>query len=360
MSNFKNLGDCLQAKIQSEEAHSVIISFLPNIRWGTGFSGSNGLLLVGHEAMHFVTDGRYRDQAEGEVPGGIEVHIASNGLIKCVDEEGLLDGQARVLFQSDHVTVNGLASWKDRFPETEFVPAANLLTEQQGVKSGEEVDAIRAAQSVTDAVFTELVEWIRPGVSEQEVAAEIVYRHMKRGAARMSFDPIVASGPNGALPHARPTDHVVQKGELVVIDMGCFLHGYASDMTRTIAIGDPGDEARAGYAAVREAQEAALEAAEAGMKASDLDGVARTVLEDHGLGDEFSHGLGHGVGLQIHEWPRVSKNSDTTLPAGAVVTIEPGVYVAGAYGVRIEDIIVLREGGSDNLTSSTKELITID
>ena len=360
MSNIQRLQSHVRARLQSEEAHSGIISFLSNIRWGTGFSGSNGLLLVGREAMHFVTDGRYRDQAEGEIPGEIEIHIASNGFMTYVDEEGLLDGQTRILFQSDHVTVNELASWEDRFPETEFVPAANLLTEQQGVKSDEEVDAIRAAQSVTDAVFTELVEWIRPGISEKEVAAEIVYRHMKRGAAKMSFDPIVASGPNGALPHARPTDRVVQEGELVVIDMGCFLNGYASDMTRTIAIGDPGDEARAGYVAVREAQEAALDAAEAGMKASDLDGVARTILEDYGLGDEFSHGLGHGVGLQIHEWPRVSKNSDTRLPAGSVVTIEPGVYVADAYGVRIEDIIVLREGGSDNLTSSTKELITID
>jgi Xaa-Pro aminopeptidase len=336
-----------------------LISFLPNIRWGTGFTGSNGLLLIEDANMRFVTDGRYRNQANAEMPSEVDIHIASNGLMKFVDEENLLVGRTRALFQSDHVTVDELKAWEERFPHIEFVPVANLLTEQQGVKSDKEVNAIRAAQKVTDAVFTELVEWIRPGVSEKDVAAEIVYRHMKRGAEKMSFDPIVASGPNGALPHARPSDRTLREGELVVIDMGCFLNGYASDMTRTVAIGDPGEEARVGYAAVREAQEAALRAAKAGMKASALDRVAREMLEEHNLGDEFSHGLGHGVGLQIHEWPRVSKNSDTTLPVGSVVTIEPGVYVADRYGVRIEDIIVLREEGAENLTSSTKDLITI-
>ncbi len=359
MSIFKNMKTHINSALQEESASCAFVSFLSNIQWGTGFTGSNGLLLIETEAVHFVTDGRYRDQAEAEVPGEIEIHIASNGLMKCIEEEGLLDGQSRVLFQSDHVTVDELRSWEERFPEIEFVPTANLLTEKQGVKSDEEVDAIRKAQKVTDAVFTELIAWIRPGVSERDVAAEIVYRHMKRGASKMSFDPIVASGPNGALPHARPTDRALQDGDLVVIDMGCFLNGYASDMTRTIAIGNPGEEARAGYDAVRKAQETALDAAEAGMKASDLDGVARKVLEAHGLGGEFSHGLGHGVGLQIHEWPRVSRNSDTTLPVGAVVTIEPGVYVVGHYGVRIEDIIVLREGGSENLTTSTKDLVIV-
>ena len=346
--------------METTELDRVIVSFLPNIRWGTGFTGSNGLLLLSADSPQFVTDGRYREQAKAEVPADVEVHIASNGLLKYVAEEGLLKDQDRVAFQSDHVTVDELSGWEERFPSIEFVPVSNLFTEQQGVKSPGEVSAIRKAQHITDSVFTELVKWIRPGISEKEVAAEIVYRHMKRGAAKMSFDPIVASGPNGALPHARPTDRTLREGELVVIDMGCFLDGYASDMTRTIAIGEPGDEARAGYAAVLEAQHAALDAAEAGMVASELDGVARGVLDDHGLGDAFGHGLGHGVGLQIHEWPRVSRNSDTILPAGAVVTIEPGVYVTGRYGVRIEDIIVLREGGAENLTSSAKNLLIVD
>jgi Xaa-Pro aminopeptidase len=277
----------------------------------------------------------------------------------CVNEHGLLEEDEQVVFQSNHVTVQQLNSWSDRNPKLNFVPVASMFTEAQGVKSSEEVEAIRSAQRVTDAVFSELVQWIRPGVTEQQVAAEIVYRHMKRGADKMSFDPIVASGSNGALPHARPTGRALKMGDLVVIDMGCFLNGYASDMTRTLAIGDPGDEARGAYQAVLDAQRAALRSAHAGMKAVDLDATARHVLDDAGYGSYFSHSLGHGIGLQIHEWPRVSKNSDAALPDGAVVTIEPGVYVPGKFGVRIEDIIVLKEGGVENLTNSRKSLIVI-
>lgn len=360
MNNCKKLEQTFREISEEKQVDRLIVSFLPSIRWGTDFTGSNGLLWLSADSIQLVTDGRYREQARAEVPTDVEVHIASDGLLKYMDHEGLLEDQERVAFQSDHVTIDELSGWKERFPDIEFVPMSNLFTEQQGVKTPGEVRAIQKAQHVTDSVFTELMGWIRPGVSEKEVAAEIVYRHMKRGARKMSFDPIVASGPNGALPHAQPTDRALREGELVVIDMGCFLHGYASDMTRTIAIGEPGDEARAGYAAVLEAQHAALDAAEAGMVASDLDQIARSVLDDHGLGEAFSHSLGHGIGLQIHEWPRVSRNSDTVLPAGAVITIEPGVYITGQYGVRIEDIIVLREGGAENLTSSTKDLLVVN
>lgn len=348
------------AEVTAEvDSDAVLVSFLPNIRWATGFSGSNGLLITRGDSVSLVTDGRYKDQASAEVPEDVAVYIAENGLMACVDEHGLLAECKQVAFQSDHVTVQQHAAWSDRHPELTFVPAAGMFTEGQGVKSVEEVEAIRSAQRVTDSVFSELVAWIEPGLTEREVAAEIVYRHIKRGADKMSFDPIVASGPNGALPHARPTDRVLERGDLVVIDMGCFMNGYASDMTRTLAIGDPGNEARDAYAAVQNAQSAALQAAHAGMEAKDLDATARDVLEKAGYGPYFSHSLGHGVGLQIHEWPRVSKNSDATLPDGAVVTIEPGVYLPGKLGVRIEDIIVLREGGVENLTTSPKSLILI-
>jgi Xaa-Pro aminopeptidase len=192
---------------------------------------------------------------------------------------------------------------------------------------------------------------------EKEIAAEITYQHLKRGAEKMSFDPIVASGPNGARPHARPTDRKLRSGELVVLDMGCFRDGYASDMTRTVAIGDPPESARRGYEVVREAQQRALDAARAGLTGKELDGTAREVVEEAGLGDQFSHGLGHGIGLEVHEWPRVSKTVDTELPRGACVTIEPGVYdPRNGFGVRIEDIIVLRSEGIDNLTSTSKHL----
>ena len=177
----------------------------------------------------------------------------------------------------------------------------------------------------------------------------------------MSFDPIVASGPNAAKPHARPTDRTLEAGDLVVIDMGCFVDGYASDMTRTIAMGEPSASARRGYEIVHKAQTAALSAARSGICAKDLDAAARDVIDEAGLGEYFTHSLGHGVGLQIHEWPRVSRTSEDELPSGACVTIEPGVYVPNeGYGVRIEDLVVLREDGAENLTHATKDLLVVE
>jgi Xaa-Pro aminopeptidase len=227
-------------------------------------------------------------------------------------------------------------------------------------KEDEEVERIRRAQQVTESVFEHVLTFLEPGLLEREVAAEITYEHLRRGAETMAFDPIVASGPNGALPHARPTDRTLQRGDLVVLDMGCIRDGYASDMTRTVALGAPSQAAQTGYEVVREAQNQALDAARSGLTGKELDGVARDVIEKAGLGQYFSHGLGHGIGLQVHEWPRISRTVDHELPVGACVTIEPGVYVPDkGYGVRIEDIVALQENGSENLTSTPKELIVI-
>ena len=208
-------------------------------------------------------------------------------------------------------------------------------------------------------MFAEICDWIKPGVTEQEVSAEIVYRHLLHGADKMSFDPIVASGSNGALPHARPSDRVLREGEFVVMDMGCFLDGYASDMTRTIALGEPSDEARRVYNIVLEAQEAALQAARSGITGTDLDDIARQIIKDAGYDEYFGHGLGHGVGLEIHEWPRLSYHVTHDLPDGAAVTVEPGIYLPEKFGVRIEDLIILHPDGHDNLTQSPKALQVI-
>jgi Xaa-Pro aminopeptidase len=191
------------------------------------------------------------------------------------------------------------------------------------------------------------------------VAAEIVYQHLQRGAARMSFDPIVASGEHGALPHQRPTDHALRPGDMVVLDFGCVLEGYASDMTRTIALGEPGETARTVYNVVLEAQERAIGAVHAGLSTQALDGVARDTITAAGYGAYFSHGLGHGIGLQTHEWPRISYHVDDQLPEGAVITIEPGIYLPDQFGVRIEDIVVVRADGCENLTASPKSLIVL-
>jgi Xaa-Pro aminopeptidase len=339
------------------EADALLLTSMPNVRWACGFTGSNGLLLVGPEAAHFVTDGRYTDQARSEVEGA-DVHIADEGLSTLLDEEQLLSPYSAVAFQSDVVSVARRDEWAETHASVSWVPVPGVLAQDVAAKDEEEVDQIRAAQSITEDVFSQIIDYVEPGKTEREVAAEIVYGHLRRGADSMSFDPIVASGPNAARPHARPTDRVLREGELVVIDMGGVREGYASDMTRTVALGDPGATARRGYEAVLRAQEAALDAARAGMTGQELDAVARKVLAEEGLGDRFSHGLGHGIGLQVHEWPRVSRTSDAKLPAGACVTIEPGVYVPEEeYGVRIEDIVVLHADGCENLTDAPKRLL---
>ena len=338
------------------DADAVLLSALPNVRWACGFTGSNGLLLVGKESAVFVTDGRYTEQAREEVDGA-KVVIAENGLLSRLVDLDYFTGFDRVLFQSDHVTVSRRDQLEEHLPQVTWVPGSAVLTELVGTKEQSEVERIRRAQQVTESVFDYILGVIEPGMTEREVAAEITYQHLKRGAEKISFDPIVASGPNGALPHAHPTDRPLQAGELVVIDMGGIRDGYASDMTRTIALGQPSEAARRGYEVVRDAQRRALDAARAGMTGKQLDEVARDIIEEAGLGAYFSHGLGHGIGLQVHEWPRVSRTVDHKLPAGACVTIEPGVYVPEeGYGVRIEDIVVLRERGCENLTKTTKEL----
>lgn len=349
----------VRGQLEDADADALFLTSLPDVRWACGFTGSNGLLIVGPNEAYFVTDGRYTDQARSEVEGA-EVHIARNGLSKEVVEEDLLRGFTRIVFQADSVSVAKRDDLEEDHESVDWVPATQIVTPLVASKDRPEIDRVRAAQSITELVFEEIVELIEPGRTEREVGAEIVYRHLKKGADAMAFDPIVASGPNAARPHARPTERTIEKGDVVVVDMGCFRDGYASDMTRTIAVGEPGAQARRGYEAVLEAQEAALDVAHAGMTGKELDAVARDVLEDADFGDAFSHGLGHGIGLQVHEWPRVSRTTDDVLPDGACVTIEPGAYVPEEnFGVRIEDIVVLRPEGSDNLTRSPKELLVL-
>lgn len=349
----------VQARLEDLEGEALLLTSLPNIRWACGFTGSNGLLLVASNSAHFISDGRYTDQAKEEVEGA-RVHIADNGVSGCLEKKDLLEPFNRVVFQSDDLTVAKQEELTEKHGSVEWVPVTQVLTRQVASKEDREVDRIRVAQSITESVFDSLLDLVEPGMTERDVAAAIVYRHLKRGADSMSFNPIVASGPNGARPHGRPTDRTLREGELVVVDMGCYENGYASDMTRTIALGEPGAKARAGYDAVLRAQQAALDAAQAGMTGKELDAVARDKINDAGFGEAFSHGLGHGVGLEVHEWPRVSRTADEALPEGACVTIEPGVYVPEEnFGVRIEDIVVLRSDGSENLTRSPKELMVL-
>lgn len=348
----------IQGLLQKHDADAALITFLPDIQWTVGFTGSNGILIVNRDRAHFVTDGRYKGQALEEVTGA-EIHVPGYKLYDYVEEEKLLDETRRVIFQSDHLSVDDADSLIARFGSVDWIPVKEMLVEFVGSKTEAEIAGIRAAQTVTEEVFEYILRELKSGVSERDIAAEIVYQHLRRGADRMAFDPIVATGDHGALPHARPSNRKLKVGDLVVLDFGCYLDGYASDMTRTIAIGEPGEEARKVYGLVLEGQLAAIDAARAGIKSDALDAAARDVIEAGGYGDAFSHSLGHGLGLQVHEWPRASYLFDYELPENAVITIEPGVYLLGQFGVRIEDIIVLRAGGCEVITKAPKELIVL-
>ena len=350
--------DALRRLAVEHDADAVLLAFPPHVRWATGFTGSSGVLVVTDAAAHFVTDGRYGAQAEAEVEGA-EVHVPGYRLFEHVAEAGLLGEAQTVLVQGDHLSYDEVERLRVLLQGRRIHPEAGWLDPVVAAKSEDEVARVRAAQAVTDAVFDAVLPFIGPGVSERDLAAEIVYQHLKRGCDRVAFEPIVASGPRSALPHAHATTRTFRPGEVVLLDMGGVLDGYASDMTRVVAVGEPGPEVRRVYDTVLDAQQAALDLAAAGQTGKALDDAARGVIEAAGYGDAFPHSLGHGVGLQTHEWPRLSQRVEDVLPAGAAVTVEPGVYLLGQFGVRIEDLVVIRDGGCENLTTTPKTLLVL-
>jgi Xaa-Pro aminopeptidase len=330
-----------------------------NLRYLTGFSGTNGLALVGPGGRAFVTDFRYVEQAAEEVDARFERHRAPQDLLALVPEL-LPDGRVRLGFEDAHVSVRTHSRLRGSLNgRVELVVAGGLLERLRAIKEPEEVHRIRAATALADEAFERLLAEGLVGRTEREVALSLEVTMRELGAQRPSFDTIVAAGGHGALPHAQPRDVVIEPGQLVVIDWGAELHGYCSDCTRTVSTGELGTQAREVYALVRAAQLAGLEAVRPGGDGREIDGVARGVIERGGHGEHFGHGLGHGVGLNVHEAPRLSQRSEDRLQVGNVVTVEPGVYVPGELGVRIEDLVVVTERGCEILTSVTKELRTV-
>lgn len=342
----------------AHDADAVLVTHGPDIAWAVGFTGSNGVLVVSEAAAHLVTDGRYRTQAAEEVRGA-DVSISQEPLATVVAGLGVIRPGARVLVQGDHLTVSALGQYEAVCADARFVPADALLSQVRAAKSEAEIAAVARAQALTCEILTGVLDVVRVGVAEHEVAAELVVRHLRAGCSVMSFEPIVASGARGALPHARPSDKRIEAGDLVVIDVGGVLGGFCSDLTRTVAVGEPGDEARRAYEAVGRAKEAGIAAVHAGVAGAAVDAAARAVLDAAGLGEFFSHSLGHGVGTEVHEWPRLSGQADHVLPLGATVTVEPGVYLPGRFGIRTEDIVAVRADRAENLTPLSSALVVL-
>jgi Xaa-Pro aminopeptidase len=338
----------------------MLVSELVNVRYLTGYTGSNGIALVGPDRAEFVTDFRYVEQAEGEVDPAFTRHRAAQDLLDSV-EELLPEGPLRLGFEDAHVSVRAHARMREILPDrVELVGATGLVEGLRVIKEPEEVERIRAAGEVADRALESLLEEGLIGRSERELALALELRMRELGASGPSFEPIVAGGPHGALPHAQPRAEPITPGQLVVIDWGAKLDGYCSDCTRTVAAGEPGEEARAIYDLVLRAQIAGVEGVRSGSGGREVDGIARRVIESEGHAEHFGHGLGHGVGLDIHEAPRLSQRSDDVLAVGNVVTVEPGIYLPGRFGVRIEDLVVVGEDGAQILTSITKDLIVTE
>ena len=327
-----------------------------NIRWLTGFTGSSALVVIGPEARVFVTDFRYTEQAGQQAGEAFEIVIAASRLLP--ELVGRLSG--RVGFDDAATSVANLRKLEDELGEgIELTAAGELVERLRRRKDEAEVAAIAEAARITDDAYEHVLAAGLAGRSELEVAAAAHARIRELGA-EPSFPAIVAAGENGARPHAEPSEREIGPGDLVVWDMGALVGGYCSDCTRTFAVGEVGEAAREAYELVLAAQAAGLEAIRAGVGGEQADAAARSVIDDGGHGDHFGHGLGHGVGLEIHEAPRLGKSSEDTLEAGDVVTVEPGVYVPGEFGIRIEDLVVVTGDGHRNLSSVPKELRVVD
>ena len=264
----------------------------------------------------------------------------------------------RLGFEDAYMTVREHDAYARALP-CELVPAADLLAELRAVKDPEELEIMIAAQRIAEKALTDILNEIRPGVTEKEIAARLQYLMLHYGAEDKSFDPIVVSGPNGSLPHGVPSEKVIQAGEFVTMDFGCIYHGYCSDMTRTVAVGSVTDEMRQVYDTVLQAQLAGIAAARAGATGKAVDGAARDIIRQAGYGPCFGHSFGHGVGVEIHEGPNATPSNDKPLPAGAVISAEPGIYLPGKLGVRIEDVLYLTPEGCQNLTLAPKELVIL-
>lgn len=340
---------------------ALIIASLANIRYLTGFSGSSALLLVTGGAVVFLSDFRYRAQSQAEVGDLARIIIEGGGLwdrlLKVLPEH---PAAVRVGFEAEHLTARDAERLGEPSRPWRFVSTADLVESLRAIKAPEEVDAIRRSGTVATDALGQAAAQVRPGLTEFEVAALLEGALRRGGSEWYAFPTIVASGPRSALPHAHTSGRVVGPGDFLLLDFGAVVDGYCSDVTRTVVVGaEPTPEQAAVYRLVQQAQLAALTGLRAGLTGRQGDALARDVIAAGGHGEAFGHSLGHGVGLEVHEAPRLARLVEDVLPASAVVTVEPGIYLEGWGGVRIEDDVVLRPGSAELLTEFPRELIRL-
>lgn len=340
---------------------AMLLTNEANRFYASGFhsTGTDGVALVTKDASYYWTDSRYIEAAEHQVRDArVSLAEVGHGYTALLNEAIERHKIKTIGFEDEYMTVADLRLYEEKV-RAAFQPATKLMKSLRMVKDKEEIAALIGAQRIAERALAEIYNDIKVGVTEKEIAAKLTYLMLRYGAENMSFDPIVASGANGSMPHAVPTDKPVSAGDFVTMDFGCIYHGYCSDMTRTVAVGYVTEEMGKVYHIVLDAQRAGIAAAKAGVPGCDVHNAAAKVIADADYGAYFGHGFGHGVGVEIHEAPRASSTFKDTLPAGAVISAEPGIYIPGRFGVRIEDVIIIREGSCENIHRAPKELLVL-
>lgn len=355
---MNNRIEVLRASIRDNNVDGIIVTKQQNWHYLSGFTGSNALLLITSTENLLFTDFRYLEQAANEAPGFKIIKCTAlviDALVEQVNSMGL----KRIAFEDDSISYYEYTVYKERLSGIELVPLHQIVEKIRWVKDQAEIEALKKAADITDKAFDYILNKIKPGVKEVEIALELEYFMRKNGAQKPAFDIIAASGFRGALPHGTASEKEIASGEFVVLDFGAVYEGYHADMTRTVVIGKPGSQHQQIYDLVLRAQKKAIDLIRPGVKCSTIDLAARDLITVEGYGANFGHSLGHSVGLEIHERPSFSPKDDTVLEPGMVLTVEPGVYLNGWGGVRIEDLILVTSGGCEILSKSPKELILL-
>lgn len=348
----------LLAALEPLGAEAALLTSPENVRYFSGFTGE-GCAFVSRKARVVLTDSRYSEQAANQAPGFVVSEMSPEKFAGAAAGLAAESGVKALGYEDDWLPVSQFKKFAEALSGAEMVPTGMLCVRLRAVKDADELQKLRRACEITDMAFQRALAIARPGMTETELAVELKYYIAKKFSAPPSFEFIVASGANGSMPHAIPTEKAIARGDLVTIDFGADWQGYKADMTRTIAIGRPSEKMEEVYGIVQEAQRLGAEALAPGKPCRDVDAAARGYIASRGYGDNFGHGLGHGVGLQIHEQPGLSGRSETVLEPGMAVTVEPGIYLPGIGGVRIEDTCVITENGWESLFSSSKELIIL-
>jgi Xaa-Pro aminopeptidase len=336
----------------------LIVTEINHVRYLSGFAGSNGIVVVTPSKCFFLTDFRYQTQSQKEVKD-CKIVIASRQLVSELPTLPMFGRGAKVGFEADFVSVNFLNKLKEILPNVDFKPTSGLIESLSIVKDGEEIRRVKKAVKIADSAFAEILDELRPGAVECEIALELEYKMRKLGAENASFETIVASGQRSAMPHGRASTKKLHKGDFVTIDFGCLYKGYASDITRTVVLGRATEKQKKIYGIVQATQKAACRAVKPGVACNRIDGLAREMIMKAGFGDNFGHGLGHGIGMLVHDRPVLSPQSNDILEAGMIVTIEPGIYISNWGGVRIEDDVLVTPNGGQILSKSPRDLMEL-